>query len=382
MTSVIVLKSEFIESLKEKRAEFSELLGKDISFYIKRAVSGPKWTLYDDGFIVSNLDKIGDNIIVISSGAVGLTEEILYRFLASDQELLRDYYGKVGGIKLSKEEAHDLIDNFKEDFSNFYEAWSERFERQVGEEGIIQENDEIDLDLPLIESYTDLQLAREQMAFDICLSWIKKGVRIDRPESCQIGPDVKIGPGTCLLGNISIMGKSDIGLNCLIKGESRIVDSKIEDNVTIRSSIIEESIMEEGSNIGPFSHLRPKSRLGKGVHVGNFVELKKASLDQGTKAGHLAYIGDAEVGKDVNISCGVIFCNYDGKNKHKAVVGDGTFLGSNSNLVAPVNIAKEAFIAAGSTICKDVDEGDLALERAEEKRIKGYVNKRKEKGSL
>ena len=178
------------------------------------------------------------------------------------------------------------------------------------------------------------------------------------------------------------MGETKIGSGCLITDRSDISDSTLGDQVTVRSSVIEESVMEEGSNIGPYSHLRPHAVIGPHVHIGNFVEVKKATLGEGTKAGHLAYIGDADVGKDVNISCGVIFCNYDGKNKHHTVVGDHAFLGSNANLVAPVELEDEAFVAAGSTITKKVEQGALAVERAEQKSIPGYVAKRKAKGLL
>lgn len=175
------------------------------------------------------------------------------------------------------------------------------------------------------------------------------------------------------------MGNTVIGSNCVIEGSCRIENSIIHDNVKIDNSVIEDSIMEESSDIGPFSHLRPKAKLGRNVHIGNFVEVKNASLGDGTKAGHLAYIGDADLGKNINIGCGVIFVNYDGKFKHRSTVGDDAFIGSNSNIVAPVNIADEGYVAAGSTITKDVSEGELSIERAEQKNIAGYVEKKKKR---
>ena len=205
------------------------------------------------------------------------------------------------------------------------------------------------------------------------------GVIIETPDIVTIEPGVKIGQDTVISGNVKILGDTEIGSNCVIEGSSRIENSKIYDNVRIDNSVIEKSIMEESSNIGPFSHLRPKAHLRKNVHIGNFVEVKNASMGDGCKAGHLAYIGDCDLGKDINIGCGVIFVNYDGKFKHRSVVGDGAFIGSNSNIVAPVNIASEGYVAAGSTITKDIDKGELSIERAEQKNIAGYVDKKKKR---
>ena len=203
-------------------------------------------------------------------------------------------------------------------------------------------------------------------------------VRIDG-DQVLIGPEVRIGEGTHIRGAVEIFGNTLIGEDVEILGPSRIVDSTIGDHVRIESSVIESSEMKTGSNMGPFSHLRPGAQIGVDVHIGNFVEVKKASLGTGTKAGHLAYIGDADVGAGVNISCGVIFCNYDGTFKHRTVVEDQAFIGSNANLVAPVHIEKEAYVAAGSTITKSVESGALALERAKQENRSGYVAMKKER---
>jgi len=129
--------------------------------------------------------------------------------------------------------------------------------------------------------------------------------------------------------------------------------------------------------MGPYAHIRPNSTIKTGAHIGNFVEIKKSTFGENSKAGHLAYIGDSEVGRDVNIGCGVITVNYDGVNKNKTVIGDNAFIGSNSNLIAPVNVSDSAFVAAGSTITDDVDSYDLAIERGEQKNIKGWVMRKK-----
>ena len=205
------------------------------------------------------------------------------------------------------------------------------------------------------------------------------GVIIENPEIAIIDPQAKIGMDTVISGPVKILGKSEIGENCIIEGSSRIEDSILKDNVKIDNSVIEKSFVDEGSDVGPYAHLRPKANLGKNVHIGNFVEVKNATIGDGTKAGHLAYIGDSDLGSKINIGCGVIFVNYDGKFKHRSIVKDNAFIGSNSNIIAPVIIEEEAYIAAGSTITDDVEQGALSIERAEQKNIPGYVEKKRKR---
>lgn len=202
------------------------------------------------------------------------------------------------------------------------------------------------------------------------------GVIIENPDTVVIEKEVKIGKDTVIEQNTKILGNTEIGENCLIGMNSRIENAIIGNEVKILSSYINDARVDDGADVGPFARLRPKAHLKEKVHVGNFVEVKNAVLDEGTKAGHLAYIGDADLGKRVNVSCGVIFANYDGKNKFRSSVGDDAFLGSNVNIVSPVNIADKAFLAAGSTITKEVKEGQLAIERAEQKNKDGYYDKK------
>src|SRR5208282_5968300 len=159
--------------------------------------------------------------------------------------------------------------------------------------------------------------------------------------------------------------KTRIGTACRVRSYSVIRDSKIGDGVIIRTGcVMEESRVSAGAVIGPYSHLRPGSEIGEGAHVGNFVETKKIKLGKGSKANHLTYLGDADIGEDVNIGAGTITCNYDGTNKFKTIIEDGVFIGSDSTLVAPVTIKKGAYVAAASCITKDVAEDSLALGRA------------------
>lgn len=205
------------------------------------------------------------------------------------------------------------------------------------------------------------------------------GVIIESPETTFIEEGIKIGKDTLISGFVKIYGNSQIGEDCIIEGNTKIIDSTIEDGVKVDNAVIEKSYMEKDSDIGPFARLRPNSRIGKKVHIGNFVEVKNSSLGEGTKAGHLAYIGDSDLGKDINIGCGVVFVNYDGKYKHRSIIEDKAFIGSNANIVAPVKVEKEGFVAAGSTITQDVNSGELIIERAEQKHIKGYVERKKQR---
>ena len=201
------------------------------------------------------------------------------------------------------------------------------------------------------------------------------GVTFIDPATAYIDADVKIDCDTVIEGNVVIKGKSVIGRNCLITSGSRIVDSQIGDCVTVTSSTIEDSQMDEQTDIGPNSHLRPGSIIRKHAHIGNFVEVKNAEIGENSKVGHLTYVGDATLGKDINVGCGTIFANYDGVKKDHINVGDHAFIGSGATLVAPVNIADHAFVAADSTITKDVQRYDMAIARGRQVNKPDYWHK-------
>ncbi|TJX15597.1 bifunctional UDP-N-acetylglucosamine diphosphorylase/glucosamine-1-phosphate N-acetyltransferase GlmU [Tissierella creatinini] len=199
------------------------------------------------------------------------------------------------------------------------------------------------------------------------------GVTLIDPSTTYIGENVRIGRDTVIYPGCILEGNTVIGEDCIIRSNTRIFDSKIGDGVDIESSLIESSVVEEGSHIGPYAHLRPKSHLGKHVKVGNFVEVKNATLGNDTKASHLSYVGDADVGNNVNIGCGVVFVNYNGREKFRSNIADNAFIGSNSNIVAPINVKEWGYIAAGSTITEDVGEGDLSIARARQVNKPGWV---------
>ena len=198
------------------------------------------------------------------------------------------------------------------------------------------------------------------------------GVNIVDPSNTYIGRNVVIGVDTTIEPGCIIKGKTVIGNNCHIGPYCEFTNMEIKDNVEIKFSVLSDSIIENGADIGPYARLRTNCHIGENAHLGNFVEMKKAIFGKGSKASHLTYVGDAEVGEDVNFGCGTITSNYDGKNKSLTKIEDHVFIGCNTNLVAPVTVRKNAYIAAGSTITKEVEEDAMAIARARQVNKQGY----------
>ena len=230
-----------------------------------------------------------------------------------------------------------------------------------------------------VNSRVELSRAEDIMRKRINETHMVNGVTIIDTNSTYIEADVQIGNDTIVYPGTMLRGNTIIGSNCIIGMNSNITNSKIGDYTEIENSTIIDSIVGENTNIGPYAYLRPNSNIGNNVKIGDFVEVKNATIEDNSKASHLSYIGDAHVGKDVNIGCGVVFVNYDGKNKYKSVVKDGAFIGSNSNLVAPVTVEEKGFIATGSTITEDVPQGALAIARERQVVKEGWVAKREAK---
>lgn len=201
------------------------------------------------------------------------------------------------------------------------------------------------------------------------------GVTIIDPVNTYIDPEVKIGADTVLLPGTILRGRTVIGENCSIGPQSEIIDSIIQDDVSIKQSVLQEAFVDSDTNVGPFAYLRPGAKLGKHVKVGDFVEVKNATIGDGSKVSHLSYVGDAKVGTNVNIGCGAITVNYDGFNKNLTEIGDDAFVGSNVNLIAPVRIGNGAYVVAGSTITHEVEDGDLAIARERQSNKPGYAEK-------
>jgi bifunctional UDP-N-acetylglucosamine pyrophosphorylase/glucosamine-1-phosphate N-acetyltransferase len=204
------------------------------------------------------------------------------------------------------------------------------------------------------------------------------GVTIFRPETCVIDAEVEVAPDTVIEPFVQLLGSTKIGAECLIRSYTVVENCTLGNAVLVRQGcVLAESTIGDGAKIGPFAHLRPGSQIGEDAHVGNFVETKKARLRKGAKANHLTYLGDTEVGEGSNIGAGVITCNYDGDRKHQTRIGKGVFVGSDSTLVAPVTVEDGAYIGAGSCITKDVPAGALAVSRARQITIEGWVAARR-----
>ncbi len=229
-----------------------------------------------------------------------------------------------------------------------------------------------------VNTRRDLSLAEAVLRRRANSAWMLAGVTFIDPETTFIGDQVKLGPDTVLYGNVRVEGKTSVGEGCTIFPGSRIVNSTIGNGVTIKDcSVIEESRIASGASVGPFAHLRPGAIIGERARIGNFVEIKKSTIGEGSKANHLSYIGDATVGRDVNIGAGVITCNYDGFSKFPTIIEDGVFVGSDAQLVAPVRIGKDALIAAGATITRDVPADALGISRVRQEIREGFSSKRR-----
>jgi bifunctional UDP-N-acetylglucosamine pyrophosphorylase/glucosamine-1-phosphate N-acetyltransferase len=205
---------------------------------------------------------------------------------------------------------------------------------------------------------------------------MKNGVTIIDPSNTYIEDDIEIGMDTCIYPMTIIEGKSVIGEDCIIGPGARIVNSKISDKVEVVNSVVLSSSVDENTHVGPYAYIRPGSKIGKNVKIGDFVEVKKSEIGDNTKISHLTYVGDATVGKNVNLGCGVVFVNYDGVNKNRTIVEDNAFVGCNVNLISPVIVEKGAYIAAGSTITERVPEDSLAIARVRQSvKEKWVINK-------
>ena len=216
-----------------------------------------------------------------------------------------------------------------------------------------------------------------------CHQLMAEGVTIFYPQTCVIDSDVEVGVDCTIEPFVQILGKTRIGSDCRIRSYSVVNDSEIGDGVLVRpGSIVDGARVGKNAVIGPCSHLRPGSEIGEGAHVGNFVETKKVRMGKGSKANHLSYLGDAEIGEDVNVGAGTITCNYDGFDKHRTVIEDGAFIGSDATLVAPVRVGRGAYVGAASCVTDDVPAESLALGRARQTIKEGWARaKRQERAA-
>ncbi len=320
------------------------------------------------------------------------------------RRVIRDSYGNIIDIK-SISECNEEEKNIKEvELKNYLLSESLFFEflRKICNELVKEDLDMDDLkqfmllqgrkfvavtevnedEVLFIDNENDLVMAMQGLWKRKIESLSAQGVIIMDRNVCYINDQVNIGIDTILYPNVLIEGKTDIGRNCIIYPGVRIRDCKIGNNVRIYdNSVLEQAIIEDEVNIGPFARIRPESYIMEGARIGNFVELKKTKMGKGSKANHLSYLGDAIIGDEVNIGAGTITCNYDGVSKHQTIIEDGVFVGSDTQFVAPVHIHKGAYIAAGSTITKNVPAGALGIARGKQENKLNWVKRKTKKKS-
>ncbi|MBV9233785.1 MAG: bifunctional UDP-N-acetylglucosamine diphosphorylase/glucosamine-1-phosphate N-acetyltransferase GlmU, partial [Candidatus Eremiobacteraeota bacterium] len=204
----------------------------------------------------------------------------------------------------------------------------------------------------------ELAIARREMNARLCARHMAEGVTIMDPATTYLEPELRIGADTVIYPNTAIARLSQLGTHCTVGPNSRLSNARLGDRVTVRESVILDSTVGDDSSVGPFAHLRGDAELAQRVHVGNFVEVKKSRLSSRVKAGHLSYLGDATVGEDTNVGAGTITCNFDGERKNATTIGSGVAIGSNTSLVAPIDLGDGSLTGAGSVVTHDVPAGE------------------------
>ena len=234
-------------------------------------------------------------------------------------------------------------------------------------------------DIAGVNSRAQLAGVTEVMKQRINAKHMANGVTLIDPNSTYICPDVVIGKDTIIEPGCMLEGKTVIGEGCRIGYHSKLKNAVLSNNVDVEISVILDSSVDEGTHVGPFAYIRPNSHIGKNIKVGDFVEIKNANIGDGTKISHLTYVGDADVGQNVNFGCGTVVVNYDGQKKHRTTIGDNAFIGCNTNLVSPVTVEDNAYTAAGSTITDTVPKNSLAIARAKQENKLEWVTKKRQK---
>lgn len=330
-----------------------------------------------DGFILSALSDKNQGYGRIVRGASGNFEGIVGYWNATEEErLIREVNASVYCFNTTSllETLDDLEREYSEDNTDMTNLLT-IFKKQGKRIGIHTVYDPTEV--TTISNRVEQVQIQNILKVRINNKHLNKGVTIIDPDNTYIGPFVEIGRDVTIYPGNILEGKTKIFENTILYPNNRIVNSTVGENVQIQNSVILESVICDLAKIGPYAYLRPGSYIDEGVKVGDFVEVKNAKIGKGSKVSHLSYIGDGEVGQGVNIGCGVIFVNYDGKKKHRTVVEDHAFVGCNSNLVAPVRVKKNAYVAAGSTITRDVPENALAIARERQINKEGWVKNHK-----
>lgn len=356
MNNAVILKTDFNY----------KLIGKDMVSYI---IDTLKTSFLFDNIIVNYLDNVlckcvnntghtlffPDNIPLLS------IEEIRYFINSSFKNKITRYIIENG---LSKYYIYSFDNNLLNK-ANYDLLYKEVIDEEYNEDNIIKNvNVVINDNLFNVCDYHSLSLVEKKLINKINLKHMLNGVYLMNPDSIVISPDAKIGGGTTIYPGCMIMGNTKIGKNCIVGPYTETMNATIEDNVVCKQSVVYDSKILSGAQVGPFTHLRMNSVVGINDRIGNFVEMKNSTLGEKTNVAHLTYIGDTTCGSHVNWGCGTVTVNYDGKNKHKTIIGDNVFIGCNTNLIAPIKVASDSFIAAGSTVINDTEEADFVIARS------------------
>lgn len=236
--------------------------------------------------------------------------------------------------------------------------------------------------IPVVQDAESAYTAQEVLRRRINMGHLKNGVMLVDPPTAFISPRARLTPGCTILPGCMINGECQVGEGSVIGPNAVLTDAIIGDNTSVNASQVIQSRVGSSTTVGPFAYIRPGCDIGDHVRIGDFVELKNSNIGRGTKISHLTYIGDSDFGERINVGCGVITSNYDGKSKHRTVVDDGSFIGCNVNLLPPIKIGADAYIAAGSTVDSDIEPGSLAIARTRQVVKPGWVARRKESGKL
>ena len=238
-----------------------------------------------------------------------------------------------------------------------------------------------DSHIAIVDAY-EYTNAQSYLQAVILSKHMDNGVLFTNPENVQISPEVVIGKGTLVYGGNVLEGKTIIGSECILYPNNRMNNAFVGDNSTVESSVLLDCKVGNSTTVGPYAYVRPKSAIGNSCRIGDFVEVKNSNIGDGTKVSHLTYVGDSDLGRNINLGCGVVFVNYDGKTKRRSTIEDYAFIGCNSNLIAPVNVGENAYIAAGSTVTEDVPNDSLYVARSRSAIKSDWVKRRKEEGKL
>ena len=258
----------------------------------------------------------------------------------------------------------------------------ENIAQAVKENGLKAVQVELGESTLVISDRVQLAKAEKIMRRRINEKLMLSGVTIMDPENTYIEDTVVIGQDTVVYPGCVLQGSTVIGENCTVYPHCRMNNAVVGDGTTVEASVLLDCKVGSGTTVGPNAYLRPKSVIGDKCRIGDFVEVKNSNIGNGTKVSHLTYVGDADLGENINLGCGVVFSNYDGKKKYRSVIGDNAFIGCNVNIVSPVNVGADAYIAAGSTVTNDVPGGALAVARERQINKEGWVDARKAEGKL